>query len=791
MGSFKNKRAAQAAYKEQAGGAPPAAAALPAEAAAPPPVEVPESLLPAKLDEVNAKLKALHDKRNSGAELTHAENATMASLYDEMEELELELADAGELSEMLARRHPDFVQGEDFEAQEFLDEAAQLNMSRSAYAEYQAYGQRQAHLESGRTNRIAYDWRTIMREGTPNYNVARRLKKSNTGFEARARSMSGANVRPSGPFTKNLLESQERKAGRSAKAILDAQENLRQMNVRTQEALRAGRLSAEEAEFQIVQNEEALVRMQQEYDEQIGFMRGEDVEAEGRRVAEKNQLELRNMQVERANLGMDRWRAQQTYTRELQENQVQLGNVRAIVSAAHTDHDILDQNMQRIRRALDTKPTNTAELTPLLEDLRVVNRMRKGMEGVDQEDLVSVEAMIDGAIDAQMDLNNAQFTEQHLMKRLENFDNGEHLVNPVMERVVRDGWSQMAAHHLKGKDAVYMADSLARAIRNVNDGLNAKGFWKMVEKYTAFFKTYATATPGFHVRNALSGLFMNIVDGVRMKHMARAPSMWREFRADPKKFWAGASEEERMAFAMVFGSGAGGQFMERGVGPEMDPGGKAYRALMNNVITRWNKKMGEYVEGPLRLGMAMDSIERGMSMHAGLERITRFHFNYTQVSDFDRKAKRLIPFWTFMSRNLPLQIQQMWIKPQAYLWYQSFQRNFAEVADPMTPEYWLAQGAFTMDENADKKDSPWYLAPDLPHLRIAEPFVAAGKGDWGKAVLSDINPALMAPFEAYGAKKKFYTGQPLEGYSDPRRSDGVAHPAVQPAEPDRDGWHQW
>ena len=239
VGQFPSKRAAQAAYKQQVGGAPPTAAALPAVVEAPPP---PESLLPAKLEEVNAKLKLLHDKRNGGAELTHAENTTMASLYDEMEEIELELADVGELPEMLARRHPDFVQGESFETQEFLDEAAQMNMSRSAYAEYQAYGQRQAHVESGRTNRIAYNWRTIMKEGTPNHNVARRLKKSHTGFEGRARSMSGANVRPSGAFTKNLLESQERRAARPARAILDAQENLRQMNVRTQQALEAGRL---------------------------------------------------------------------------------------------------------------------------------------------------------------------------------------------------------------------------------------------------------------------------------------------------------------------------------------------------------------------------------------------------------------------------------------------------------------------------------------------------------------------------------------------------------------------
>ncbi len=95
----------------------------------------------------------------------------------------------------------------------------------------------------------------------------------------------------------------------------------------------------------------------------------------------------------------------------------------------------------------------------------------------------------------------------------------------------------------------------------------------------------------------------------------------------------------------------------------------------------------------MRLGMALDTLQKGGDGMAAMERITGHHFNYGEVSNMDRKMRRLIP-WTFMSRNLPLQIESMWTKPRAYAQYQSLVRNFSEDPDPDTPDYWLAQGAF-------------------------------------------------------------------------------------------------
>jgi len=218
------------------------------------------------------------------------------------------------------------------------------------------------------------------------------------------------------------------------------------------------------------------------------------------------------------------------------------------------------------------------------------------------------------------------------------------------------------------------------------------------------------------------------------------------------------------ALQAVFGSGAAGRFAEGEVGNV----GRGH--ILNNAFTRWNQRRGANVEGSLRLAMALDSVHKGMNLGAAMDRITRYHFDYSSLSSLDHQARKLIPFWTFISRNIPLQIESMWARPRTYLQYQHFVRNFGEAADPLTPDYWLSQGAFTMDPNAAKEDSPWYLAPDLPFLRVAEPFVALAQGDVGRATAGsvNINPAIAAPLEAFAFGRKLYTGQDInKEYNEP------------------------
>ena len=374
---------------------------------------------------------------------------------------------------------------------------------------------------------------------------------------------------------------------------------------------------------------------------------------------------------------------------------------------------------------------------------------------------------------------------------------------PVLKRQLREGFEYM----WEGGDIII--DKELKAIYfNVAKQLDSKLFGRTFTMLTDFFKTYATLTPGFHVRNAISAIFMNSSEGVKMATQRDGVRLWRQFveADDPVVWMRGQDKAVQDAIRATFASGAGGQFLERGVSELRAGGVRMSERVFANRLTRMSQRFGvDWVEGPLRLALALDSTRNGMTITDAMNRITRIHFDYGQVSRFDEKAKRVIPFWTFMSRNVPLQFTQMWTKPRTYLHYQSFVRNMTMGAeqDPFIPEYirqgggfdtgirtpgWLANsplaslpivGGFVPPEGM-----PVVLQPDLPHVRLQEDVrrtAAALGGDNPGQILSDVNPFFTAPFE-YAMGKDFFTGKEY-GPEDWSRASGIGTPLAMLASP--------
>ena len=661
--------------------------------------------------------------------------------------------------------------------------------------------ERYNRLRQGEPREVVFDWRNVLMHGTPSVQVTRTLMKGHMADAARK--MSGARVGLS--------------AGRLHAGSIPSQLAAQQARLAPMEALRDRLIAAgREAASQSAADRAAIGTLEEQVEAgaaQIAATR-ERLTAEaaapspeyaaaaaGESAANQARItESMQLQNQRAALQMERLRAEQQYTDQLTNLDMQLGTIREEITRVAADHQVMIAKRKQFADALETVPSRENS-RQMIDDLRELNEWRRGRPSaagptadlgplnqkrvakgaaeaqVEANDIDFVETLLQEAMKSLQRLEVAGFNDNLATRRLKEFADGSRKIGPVMEKVVIDAFKPIARNVLNGPDAVVIAKDLAKVVERVSRFSADPKTWKLIDKFTAFFKTYATAKPGFHVRNAISGVFMNLVDNVRLREMAAAPMLWKSFMNDPIGSWekmgnqvlnANTGATMRDAFVAVFGSGAGGQFMEYGVGTATSASSKAYQLLMNNALTRWNRKAGSYVEGPLRLAMAVDGLRKGMDLEAALDRVIKFHFNYNQVSTFDRTAKRYIPFWTFMSRNLPLQIEQMWLRPQMYLKYQSLVRNLSEAGDPFTPEYWLAQGAFTTDPNAAETESPWYLAPDLPHLRVAEPFEAIARGDIGKAVLSDVNPLFLAPAEAFAFNRKAYTGAPVEeNYQEP------------------------
>lgn len=349
------------------------------------------------------------------------------------------------------------------------------------------------------------------------------------------------------------------------------------------------------------------------------------------------------------------------------------------------------------------------------------------------------------------------------------------------KQVVVDGWAAIDQKVFpEGEDLAVNAE-LGRMLTSVTTELSKSDTLRYFDEATQFFKTYATATPGFHVRNFMGATFMNFSDDVTLANNVKGFKTWRAYAKsdDPAAWLSRQTQDVQDAFRATFGSGAGGSFDAAEIGSGVS---KLTKRAQHNMFVRGSRTFGEdFVEGPVRLAMAMDTIAKGGDMDTALGRIARIHFDYSQVGKFDKQMKRIIPFWTFMSRNLPLQLEQMWRKPKAYSIYNNFVKNFdqSEGDSEFMPGYLEEMGAFVGIRNAGfLGGDDAVLAPDLQHVRLKQE-VGQFFPNPARALASG-NPLLRVPIELGTNHSFFYDGELNRDGIDPKFAAQYAAQSMLP-----------
>lgn len=377
----------------------------------------------------------------------------------------------------------------------------------------------------------------------------------------------------------------------------------------------------------------------------------------------------------------------------------------------------------------------------------------------------ATQALLNSAVDSLDKMGDAAVTEARMLavrKRASKND-----LARMLTVTLDDHWTAMKPllADTIGAENIVIRKELEQQLHQLWDKANHKDFWPVIDTFTNLFKTYATLSPGFHVRNAMSAVFMNSSDNVPIKtQMKAARLMHRMARAAKRgkydEFLGTLTPLERQSIEGAMGTGMGGFFRERGVGDRATARYAISERIFENPLTDMSKRAGSFVEGAVRLPVVMDTLENGGTVLEGMQRARRLHFDYSQVSQFDERMKRLIPFWTFMSRNLPLQISQMWTHPRTYAKYNSFIRNFRGEKEPGEPDYFGSTGAFRFMD-VELGGLPMYLQPDFAHTRLEED--AQNAYDFLSfenmvRPLTNFNPLYTAPLE-FATGKDFFTGR--------------------------------
>lgn len=313
-------------------------------------------------------------------------------------------------------------------------------------------------------------------------------------------------------------------------------------------------------------------------------------------------------------------------------------------------------------------------------------------------------------------------------------------------------------------DVELMVDAMA-ALGKMQDFKEMGEFWKRYDKFLTWWKAQAVTSPGFFMRNQMGGMWINNqMNEVPMHTHARV----REIRkiivnADPSRnplngldsliakgkpvklkgpirALGGSptvSIDELKTFKSWFETGMAGQGqVTQEIGSLVDP----LAGARQQVKTPWRRDAvgGAFAEGSynpfdskfkpmnwvrarnadsefmLRGALAHHNMMVGGSVEEAWTAVTKYHFDYGDLTMGERRIKKVIPFWTWQKSVLPLLLESVGKNPKMWGRLQQVKGEL-ELSSPsehLVP-HWFGENMgmrlpFTSGGNRV------YVMPDLP-----------------------------------------------------------------------------
>ena len=407
-----------------------------------------------------------------------------------------------------------------------------------------------------------------------------------------------------------------------------------------------------------------------------------------------------------------------------------------------------------------------------------------GINPAENPELLAVARLMDDHLSQTIAIESKRAAVKDIGQLMKEAKKGNLVLD--VERQLLDGWRVMdnamfPQHRDMAIDAKF-SEMLTTWRASMNEDLEMK--W--LDEATQIFKSYATATPGFHVRNFMGASFMNFSDGVSTQDSVEGLKRWNAYTKDIDGYLLrdDVPDYVKDAFNAVYIVGAGGSFDPGEIGTGLKRG---LKGLQSNAWLRANRKLGEdLVEGPVRLAAALNTTRRlaesggvtgAAASSLAAARVKRLHFDYSDLSKMDQKIKRFIPYWMFMSRNLPLQVEQMWRKPKAYAVYNHFMNNISVEGDEdeFMPKWMRDSGAVIGMRGSgggiwgDGSDTAFM--PDLQHTSLESDLAAFSNPIDG--LLSAGNPFITKPIEIGTNHSGFFGGDLIQDYKKDKYGNSV------------------
>lgn len=322
-----------------------------------------------------------------------------------------------------------------------------------------------------------------------------------------------------------------------------------------------------------------------------------------------------------------------------------------------------------------------------------------------------------------------------------------------------------------------VANLVNRSYRTLTDTTEMSKFLKVYDGALNWWKMWSLGVrPAYHTKNAIGNVWNAYLGGLRNPKTYGEAGIFQTKLAQNKltgKLAGKPVDElyEAMATRGVFGEGqyGGGEFarvLERELSPIkptdfITPG-------TSNVFLRTGFKVGQTVEDNARIALFLDQVKKGRSYDEAGKHVQKYMFDYGDVSPFEQSTiKRVIPFYTWSRKNIPLQLEALVRHPERVnklnLGIENIQSAYgAEPVDPsQVPSYIVEGGPVYLGQDKEKgTTSAVTLTNILPFMDLGvftnflnTPTKPSGppQGKLDPAVstvTSGMSPFIKAPIEA-------------------------------------------
>jgi hypothetical protein len=232
---------------------------------------------------------------------------------------------------------------------------------------------------------------------------------------------------------------------------------------------------------------------------------------------------------------------------------------------------------------------------------------------------------------------------------------------------------------LTGETAKKLAGETYEKMTN-NEALN-----KAVESFDAIqniWKAQALVAPSYHIRNFAGNLWNNFLADVKTPAYALAANLQNAMRTG-KLSEAQNKLVQEMEKHGVIGTGQYGGDIAKTISNEV--GASSFNPLSQKFGGyRLNKWIGSGVEDNAKIAHFLSKRAEGYGTKEAADSVKKYLFDYGDLTNVERGLfKRVLPFYTWTSKNLPLQIQQFVENPGKFSKIATTKKDFEQgVAQP-------------------------------------------------------------------------------------------------------------